>query len=83
MPDDLDGLPRQAQDAGRSVLEVKDAVAGGEGRVPTAAAALAAVHVEVLDLAAGAGGSGPKQQDERDEQQHRCRGPTLHALADS
>ena len=67
--DDLDGLPRQAQNAGRPVLEVKDAVTEGEGRVPTAAAALAAVHVEVLDLAAGAGGPGPKQEDERSEQQ--------------
>ena len=76
-------LAREAHDAGRSVLEMEDAVAEREGGVATAAAALAAVHVEVLDLTAGAGGRGPKQEGERGEQQYRCGGPTPHALADS
>src|SRR5262245_3634386 len=84
MEDGVDGLPRQAQDTGAVILEVEDAAAEGERRMPAAAPALAGVDVEVLDLGAGGGPRRRNREREGGEEKDEDRGGgARHAPADS
>src|SRR5262249_17806737 len=80
LADRAHGFASQAQDAGRKVLEMEDLVSERDRGVAAAAATLAGVDVERVELARGGSGRHGDEAGGDDEEQGRRR--ALHGLYD-